>query len=346
MQIYKKLVVALILMFTLIGCTALEDEIDSASDTAYMMGTAIQGKVYAPQAEELLAEGFAMIDQMEQKLSEKIADSEVDQINQAAGQEAVEVSQTTFEIIEAAKEYAELSGGKFDPTIGPVVELWGINTDQQRVPEPEELEEKLQIVDYNKIELDHEQQTVFLEEEGMSLDVGGIAKGYAADQVIQLFAERGAKGGFISMGGGVTTLGTKPDDSLWRVGIKDPRPDDGNDIVAAVELTDLTVDTSGDYERYFIEDGVRYHHILDPKADGYPAESDVMGATVVTEDPTEADVLATIIYLLGAEAGLELIEGMEDVETLIVTEDRKIYVTDGLEDEVTILEDNKYQLQE
>ncbi|WP_408955854.1 FAD:protein FMN transferase [Natroniella sp. ANB-PHB2] len=345
MQKYKKLLVGLIIVLFVVGCTTLEEEIQSARDTTYMMGTAIQGQVYAPQAEELLAEGFAVIDKVEGKVSKNIEGSEIDKVNQAAGKEAVQVSEITFEIVAAAKEYAELSGGKFDPTIGPVVELWGINTEQEMVPERKEIEEQLKLVDYNQIELDHEEQTVFLKQKGMILDVGGIAKGYAANEAVDLFEARAAEGAYVNMGGGVTATGTKPDGDLWRVGIRDPRPDDDGEILGIVELTDLTIDTSGDYERFFFEDGVRYHHIMDTET-GYPAESDVMGATVITTDPTEADVLATIIYLLGSEEGLELIRGLEDVDALAITEDQKIYTTDGLKDKVEIVRDDKYQLQE
>ncbi|MCK8827150.1 FAD:protein FMN transferase [Natroniella acetigena] len=345
MEKYRKVVVGLIIVLSVLGCDALGEDIQSAHDTTYMMGTVVQGQVYAPQAEELLAEGFAVIDRVEAKVSKNIEGSEIDKINQAAGKEAVEVSEITFEIVAAAKEYAQLSGGKFDPTIGPVVELWGINTEQERVPELEEIEEQLKLVDYNQIELDHEEQTVFLKQEGMILDVGGIAKGYAANEAVALFKARSAKGGYVNMGGGVTATGTKSNGDLWRIGIKDPRSDDDGEVVGIVELTDLTVDTSGDYERFFFEDGVRYHHIMDPET-GYPAESDVMGATVITTDPTEADVLATIIYLLGAEDGLELIRGMEDVDALAIAEDQKIYMTDGLKDKVEIVREDKYQVQE
>ncbi len=199
---------------------------------------------------------------MEEKMSMNIKGSEVNQINQAAGKSGVSVSDETYYVIKEAVEYARLTGGAFDPTVGPLVRLWGINTEEARIPSQEEIDETLKLVDYNKVQFDDGNNEIFLEKEGMMIDIGGIAKGYAADKAVEFLRDNGIKSAYVNMGGGVTTLGAREDGNPWRVGIQDPREPRG-EVLAIVEMVDMSIDTSGDYERYFIEDGVRYHHILD-----------------------------------------------------------------------------------
>ena len=307
------------------------------------MGTLVQIKVYDTEANQVIKKAFDLIDDLEQKMSLNIADSEINQINQAAGKKPIKVSAATYEVIKKALDYAKLSQGAFDPTIGPLVELWGIGTDQAQVPGKEELNKRLKLVDYKQVKLYPQEKKVYLTTDKMSLDVGGIAKGYAADKVVDLLRKEGVDGAYISLGGNVSVLGTKPGDELWKIGIRDPKASDQGEVMASVELTDKTIVTSGNYERYFIEDGTRYHHILNPKT-GYPARNKIISSTIVTDSSFEADALSTILYILGIQEGLNLINQLEGIEALVITKNNKVYLTSQLEDKVKIFEPQKYNV--
>lgn len=341
------------LVFVLItGCQNLEDngesEVSTAQGQEYLLGTYIQMQIRAVNPEEKIEEASDLIAEIEDKMSLNLDDSELNKINNAAGKNSVAVSDETFEVIEKAVEYAELSEGRFDPTVGPLVELWDISSGgrnveegESKVPSEEEIEEKLALIGYEKVELDAENNEIFLTKEGMKFDVGGIAKGYAADKVISYLEESQAEGGYISLGGAVAVFGDREDGSSWRVGIQDPLSDRG-DAVARLELTDIAVDTSGNYERYFIEDGVRYHHILSTE-DGYPVDAGVISASILSESSFEADALSTVVFTSGVETGLSLINEIDDVETMIINDEQEVYLTEGIKDKVEILNDD-YQL--
>ncbi|WP_027339292.1 FAD:protein FMN transferase [Halonatronum saccharophilum] len=331
----------LVISIFLVGCST--DQSITSSDTKYLMGTSVQIRAHGPKAEQLLEKSFDIISDIEYKMSMNIEGSDINRLNQAAGKEGVSVSDETYYVVKEAIEYARLTEGAFDPTVGPLVRLWGINTDEARVPSQEEIDETLELIGYNKVEFNDENNEIFLTKEGMKIDVGGIAKGYAADKAVEFLRDNGIKSAYVNMGGGVTTLGAREDDNPWRVGIQDPREPRG-EVLAIVNLMDMSVDTSGDYERYFIEDGVRYHHILDTNT-GYPSDMGIISSTIVTPKGLKADSLSTAIYNLGLEEGMRLIEEIEGVEGIIVTDDNKVYISSNLEEEVNLVKEEKYQLQ-
>ncbi len=346
--------VLFILVFGVItGCENLtgdngESEVTTAQEQEYLLGTYIQMQIRAVNPEEKIEEASDLIAAVEEKMSLNLADSEINEINNAAGEQAVAVSDDTFEVIEKAVEYAELSEGRFDPTVGPLVELWDISSGgreveegESKVPSEAEIDDKLELIGYEKVELNSDKNEIFLTQEGMKFDVGGIAKGYAADKVTDYLEESQAKGGHISLGGAVAVFGDREDGSPWRVGIQDPLSNRG-DAVARIELTDMAVDTSGNYERYFMEDGVRYHHILSTE-DGYPVDAGVISATIVSESSFEADALSTVVFTSGVDEGLRLIEDISGLETMIITDEKEVYLTEGIKDKIEILNDD-YQV--
>ncbi len=280
------------------------------------------------EAEEIRDEVFTEIERLEELFSRSIPESDVVAVNENAGRKPVQVSPEVFYVTERAIEYAELSEGAFDPTVAPLTDLWGFFSDQDyRVPEPEEIEETLQLVDYSLVELDPEEKTIYLPVSGMGLELGGIAKGFIVDQALEILSGAGVENAFVNAGD-IGLLGTRPDGEPWRIGVRNPR--DERDMIAVLALIDKAVDTSGDYERYFEEDGVKYHHILDAQT-GMPA-MDLASVTVVADTTIEADVLSTLAFIIGPDEGLELIEGLAGVEGIFVTPGLELTYTDGLED--------------
>ena len=283
------------------------------------------------EAEAAMTEAYDYMDRMEQLLSTNKEGSDVYRINQAAGHEAVKVDPATLTIIKQGLETAEVSGGRFDISIGAVSNLWKIGDVDARKPSDQEIQAALPKIDYHKITLDETAQTVRLEEEGMALELGGISKGYIADGIRNIFAKHGVNTAIINLGGNVIVMGTSPSSPEgWNVGVQDPDEVRGQ-VVGTKRVIDGTVVTSGIYERYVEVDGVRYHHILDPKT-GYPVDNDLSGATIFTKVSLKADALSTTLFLLGTKDGLAFIENLDGVEAVLIDKDHGVHVTSGLKD--------------
>ncbi len=334
------LIVAVILTMFQAGCKA---EKLMVSDSTYMLGTYLQLSVWADSKAdgmEVIKTSFERIKEIEDKMSANMDESEIGQINMNAGKTYVEVSDETDEVIKKAIHYARLTDGAFDPAIGKLVKLWNIGTESERVPSEGEIQDALQFVDYRKIELQNKNK-VKLSDAEMRIDLGGIAKGYAADKVTEIMRAKGIKHAIINLGGNVVTIGKKTDGTSWKVGIQDPFEPTGTHM-GVIQVHDQTVVTSGNYERYFIVDNKRYHHIIDPKS-GYPAENGIISATIVTSSSTDADGLSTSVYVLGPDRGMELIENLEGVECIIITEDKKVLMSSGLAGRFEII-DSSFQI--
>lgn len=286
------------------------------------------------KAEKTKNEVFAEIERLEKLLSRSVAGSDVYRINKKAGIEPVAVNPETFYVAEQAISFAALSGGAFDPTIAPVTDLWGFFSGQDyRVPGEDEIEIALSYVDYEMVELDPRAGTVYLPHENMGLELGGIAKGYIVDRALDIFIKKGIEHAYVNAGD-IGLLGTRPDGLPWRIGIRHPR--DKSQIIAVLSLADRGIDTSGDYERAFEKDGIKYHHILDP-ATGMPA-SGLASVTVVAETTLEADVLSTAAFVLGTDRGLALVESIPGVEAVFCTPELEITVSSGLEEMIEMNE--------
>jgi len=254
--------------------------------------------------------------------------SEVTEINQFAGISAVQVSNETFQIIKVAKEYAELSGGKFDLTVGPIVDLWAIGNGGSTVPNRIAIEDAQQLVGYKGLILDEENLSVQLMKKGMTIDLGAIAKGYAADVIAEYLQQQGFSSAIIDLGGNILAMGSKPDHSAWTIGIQSPEKNRGTHI-GTIAVHNKTIVTSGIYERYFIDNEQLYHHILNPFT-GYPARNELASATVMTDTSMNADAMSTAIFVMGLQEGLAFIEAADNAEAIFITTDHKIYVTSGL----------------
>lgn len=235
----------------------------------------------------------------------------------------VKVSAPTYDLIYQSIQIAEETNGSFDPTVGPLVDIW--DYEKELVPSNVTIKNVLPLVNYRNVKFKEQSQSVMLEKTGMKLNVGAIAKGYAVKKELELLRQQGVKTALISAGGNNYALGTKPDGSPWKIGIRHPRKRE--EVIGYVELHNKALDTSGDYERYFVKDGVRYHHIIDPKT-GYPAEG-LISVTVITEDPVRADALATAIFVMGPEKALEFVKKTKDIEVIMVTDKMNVLISPG-----------------
>jgi thiamine biosynthesis lipoprotein len=296
-------------------------------------------KLYGEEHKQHIPAVFELIEEIENKMSVKKEGTEAVRVNERAGEGPVRVSRQTFEVIRQGKRYSMLGEGAFDVTIKPLVDLWGIGTEAARVPAQEEIEQALEKVDYRKLRLNEDRGSVELLEQGMGLDLGGIAKGYASDEAAKLLRERGVEYGIINFGGNVLAFGEKGGDTAWRIGIQSPVEERGQ-YVGVVEVRNEAVVTSGKYERYFEEDGTRYHHILSTE-DGRPVRNSLTSVSIVTEEALKADALSTMIFVQGLEQGLRTAEQLEGVEAILITEEEVIYTTSGLRERFTI-SDSQY----
>jgi FAD:protein FMN transferase len=313
----------LLLLTLASSCSSVREETRTELN---LLGTTCTLTVYASDPGAVLDAAFDRIRDIDWRMRYSGDKSEVGAVNAAAGGAGVEVSPSTLAVLQRGLYFSRLSGGRFDISIGPLVELWGIGKDVEgEVPPAQEIEEALSLVDYTRVRVDGTK--VSLETPGMSIDLGGIAKGYAADEVVRVFAEAGVRHALINLGGNVYAYGSKPDGSPWRIGVQSPVSGRGA-YLGVLNVEDRAVVTSGPYERFFIKDGIRYHHILDT-ATGYPVENGISSVTIVAESSMDADALSTLVFTLGTEKGLELVEEMDAVETLIVTEDMKIHHSSG-----------------
>jgi thiamine biosynthesis lipoprotein len=270
---------------------------------------------------------FNRLRETEDRMSVNLPDTDVARVNAAAGIAPVQVHDDVFEVIRQSLHYAEISGGAFDPTVGPLVSLWGIGGDDPRVPSQAEIDAALALVNWRDVELDKERLSVFLKRPGMALDLGAIAKGYAADEAAAIIRKAGLKRAIIDLGGNILAYGEKQDKTPWKVGIQNPLEDRG-DYFGIISGPERSFVTSGIYEKYFEAEGERYHHIFSP-SDGYPARNGLMAVTIIAKYSIDADALSTAVFVLGYEKGRALVESLEGTEAVFVFDDMSVRQTRG-----------------
>lgn len=320
---HVRLLALLLAMLLLSGCSGQASapeptaSPEKRSGVGFYFDTVVTVTLYGGE-ESLLDEIWAECARYENLLSKTVAGSDVDRINKAGGQ-TVTVDPETWAILQRAKAISQMTGGAFAVTIAPMTAMWDFTGGTNRMPTDEQRLSALPLVNDEAIALG-ENNTVTLPA-GMEIDLGGIAKGYIADQVAKLVQGR-VSGAILSLGGNVYVLGAKPDGSTYNVGIQDPDGGSGA-VLAVVNTTDRSVVTSGIYERQFTLDGVTYHHILDPM-DGLPSRSDLSSATIISESSMDADALATACIVLGREKALALMRE-QGIEGVLITRDRQVY---------------------
>ena len=298
-----------------------------ASRDLFAMDTYMTVTAYGKGATEAVDQAADEISRLDQLLSTGNEDSEIYKINQSG--DGI-LSEETAYLVERSLDLYEATDGAFDIAIYPVMKVWGFTDDNFRVPDADELKDLLTLTDASDISYDKETSQIVFKKDGMQIDFGGIAKGYTSARIMDIFRACGIKSGLVNLGGNVQALGTKKDGSSWRVAVQDPQ--DTDQYIGVFSIQDKAVITSGGYERYFEQDGRTYHHIIDPKT-GYPVENGLISVSIVTADGTLADGLSTSVFIMGKEAATEYWRNHSDeFDMILMTDDREIYVTEGIAD--------------
>jgi thiamine biosynthesis lipoprotein len=332
----------LVLLFKILsGCAKKEK---TYRESRIAMDTVTTITVLSPsreKAEEAIEAGFAEVKRLEHLLNYYSDESEISAINRSSGKSPARVSRDTFDVIKKSVRIAEETGGAFNPAIGPVMKLWKFARQEpgRSLPSGKMISDTLKLVDYRKIRMSESDSEILLEEAGMEIDLGGIAKGYAADRAIAAIRSQGARAALVSIAGDIKGFGSREEGGPWRVGIQNPRSSTGEeeetDIVSTIDLSNMSVSTSGDYQRFFIKDGTRYHHIIDSRT-GYPTESRLISVSVMAPEGYIADGFSTGVFVLGAEKGIDLLES-NGLEGILIDIDRRIYTTERLRGKISIL---------
>lgn len=315
--------------------------------TEFLLGTPVVITVFEKNQESLLQKAFEKVAQIEQAMSTSRKDydsTEIITINTHSQTQdfniknTYTVSQEVGSVIEAALHVADLTQGAFDLTIQPLVSLWGWGEGEMRVPTIQEIEKILPYINWELLEYTFRQDQSLLSMYGQQgIDVGGIAKGYAANIVRDFLVENGIERAILDFGGNIITIGKKSNNTPWKIGIQEPFASTGT-AVAAVIVEETAIVTSGIYERYFEVDGIEYSHLLNPTT-GYPVNNELLSVSIIGKDSMLADGLSTGVFILGLDRGMEVIEALERIEAVFITKENIIYYSSGLEGKVEIYND-------
>ncbi len=294
------------------------------------MGTIVDITVAAKdekKADAAITAAFKEIGRLESIMSTYRPESDISKVNSAAGLHPVKVHKDLMIAVKKSLQFADLSGGAFNIAIGPAIDLWNV-TESEEIPTPAELAAVRPLIDYKNVIVNEDDSSIFLAKKGMRINLGGIGKGIAADYAHKILQSYGIRSGIIAVAGDLHAIGKKPDGGKWTIGITHPRKKES--AIAKVYLADMSISTSGDYERFFMKNGVRYHHILSPET-LYPSEG-FQSVSVLARDSTTTDALSTAIFAMGPEDGKKLIERLKGVEAVIVQDDGSIWMSPGLKD--------------
>lgn len=302
-------------------------------ETQFLMDTVIEITAYGNNNEAAVKAAFDEFRRINLLTNRFDDNSQVSKINQAAGQEKVQVDPEVITMLKLARSRSEQLNGVLDVSVGALTELWSVGHKGEFVPSEAEIKAVLPLVNYQLIEIDDKANTVFLPKPGMRIDLGAVAKGYANRKAIEALKTRGITSALVNAGGDVRVIGMRPDKQPWRIGVQDPRDSEG--IAAKLAMTEWDVlETSGDYQRFFIKDGVRYAHIIDPRTGYQPRE--IASVTIVAKSDNNVDILSTAMFVLGIEKGQQLLKQYPGTEAIFITTDGKKVITSGLEGKIEL----------
>ncbi len=334
-------IISISFLFAVYILVRLDEDGREIEETEFLMGTIVEIKMPASSSllekahREAIKKAFSEIARVEAVFSVFKPDSEISKINRLKPGEVLKIDDEVFGLIESAIEYSKKTNGAFDITVKPLVDLWASSKITKLVPSENDIRETLSKVGSENIILDKTNRTISFKKDGMALDLGGVAKGYATDRAIKVLRGNNVAAAVVNSGGDMYCLGRRPKKSSWRVGIQHPRKRDR--LLFEMDLQDKAVDTSGDYEKYFELDGKRYSHIINPIT-GYPVGGEVVSATVIADDSATADMLATALCILGPE-GLKVVDGVRGAGAILVFKDGDILKTmmsEGLKDRYNV----------
>ena len=331
----KKCVPILLLLVLLIcGCSKSTQNSTSepVSNTFFAMDTTMDFRIYGDKS--MLQDAQDVITDLEKKVSVTDSDSEIYKINETG---SGTLTGNADALMQTALDMCRRTDGALDISIYPIVKAWGFTTGNYQVPDENTIQSLLSHVDYTQIQYDESTGNVTIPE-GMTIDLGSIAKGYAGELAAQTLRDKGVTSALLNLGGNVQTIGSKPDGSSWTIGIKDPKNPDT--AMMGLSVKDQAVVTSGGYERYFEQNGKTYWHIMDP-ATGHPADSGLLSVTVVGDNGGICDALSTSLFVMGLDKAYDLWSKSDDFEAVFVTDNGDVYITEGLKDKFSLSDDHK-----
>ncbi len=323
-KLFASITISVTITLSLVGCAVTPNN-QKVTDTGVYFDTVISITLYGNDKSKYIDECFQLADKYEKYFSNTIASSDISQINANPGT-PVEVHSETISLLQEGIKYGELSNGSFDITLGALSDLWDFGNNKGTIPDATLISQAVSTIDYHNISMQGNQVTLLTP--GAKIDLGGIAKGYIADQMKAYLNGKGITSGIINLGGNVLSVGPKADQEAYTIGIQKPFSEDGSSI-ASIEITDESVVTSGTYQRYFKKNDVIYHHILDVTT-GYPYENNLASVTIINHSSVDGDGLSTTVFTMGLEAGMEFVENLEDTEAIFITSDGEIYYTSGI----------------
>lgn len=330
----------LILIIMLVGCSN-ENEVNTSKTTStttvndtipaskefFAMDTYMEVDAYGDNGEKAVAKAEKEVNKLDSILSTGKSTSEISKLNKNKKQV---VSADTMSLIKESIKISKETNSAFNPTIYPLMELWGFTTKNYYVPKDNEIKPLLNHMDIDNIKIDESKNEVSFKDSNMKIDLGAIAKGYTSSKIIDIFKENNIKSGMVTLGGNVQVLGKKPDGSLWKVGIQNPIGED--EYLGVLQTSDKAVITSGGYERNFTKNGKIYHHILDP-SNGYPANNGLTSVTIISSDGTLADALSTSLFVMGKDKAIDFYKKSNyNFDFILYTSDNKLIISDGIED--------------
>lgn len=331
---------ALILIIILVGCSN-ENEVNTSKTTStttvndtipaskefFAMDTYMEVDAYGNNGEKAVAKAEKEVNKLDSILSTGKSTSEISKLNKNKKQV---VSAYTMSLIKESVIISKETNSAFNPTIYPLMELWGFTTKNYYVPKDNEIKPLLNHMDIDNIKIDESKNEVSFKDSNMKIDLGAIAKGYTSSKIIDIFKENNIKSGMVTLGGNVQVLGKKPDGSLWKVGIQNPIGED--EYLGVLQTSDKAVITSGGYERNFTKNGKTYHHILDP-SNGYPANNGLTSVTIISSDGTLADALSTSLFVMGKDKSIDFYKKSNyNFDFILYSSDNKLIISDGIKD--------------
>lgn len=329
MRHMKPIILLTMLVITCTYTSGCSRTAEPVTETGFYLDTVVQITLYDTDGRksciENIQECFTLIDNYEHLFSTTIEGSDIRKINHADGG-PVTVSDDTISLLQTALHYSELSGGRVDLTVLPLSSLWDFGSEgNAHKPDDDAIREAVSHIDYHTVRIDG--NVVTLSDPEAAIDLGFIAKGYIADRLKEYLLAQGVESACINLGGNLITIGNKPDGQPYRIGIQKPFASEG-EIITAINVTNSSAVSSGVYERFFYEDDILYHHLLDT-ATGYPADNNIAGVTILSPSSVDADALSTTCFFLGIDAGMEMIESLDDTEVLFITMDGELICSDG-----------------
>ena len=329
----KKTFLVVILLFILCGCSIGKPQ--TQNKQFFAMNTIIDVTVFTKD-KQVLNDIQQKINEIENLMSVNITASDVNKINSNAGIKPIAVNELTYKVIKTALKYQKLSNNSFQITIYPLVKLWNISSDSESIPTQDQIAEARQYCNTKYLQINDEQKSVYLTNKNAGIDLGAIAKGYAADKIIDILNDKGIEHALISLGGGIQAIGGKQNNEPWVLGLENPIEADKG-YFATCEIYNGALVTSGDYQRFKVVNGVKYHHIIDSKT-GYPVNNKLASVSIFTNSSINADAISTATYALGLKEGYNFINELENVEAMFVTHDKLVYITEGLKNKISIVD--------